>query len=252
MKKHLYAALVASLLALAPAASAAPAARAPAHPAPVDFSGVWWPKPGTADFKPDPVLTPAAQATWDEIHQSMARGLVVQDSTAACIPPGTPRLMTRVYPIQWIKYAKGYVLIHEYDNAPRWIYMDGRKAPEGDDIIPTFNGYSVGRREGDTLVVETTGFKAQSETGWPVWIQMGVKVTPQLKLVERYRLTAAGKVLEVEMTMTDPGTLAKPWVTTKKFDLKSDVDIMEYTCLADENPISFKEDGSTTFKDLPK
>lgn len=239
-------------------ATAAPVfAQAPAPPAaersaePVQLSGVWWPhQPEGADFKPDPVLTPAAKAVWDEVRGSMAQGKVVLDSTAACVPPGTPRLMTRVYPIQWIRHDKGYVLIHEYANAVRWIFMDGRKAPEGDDVIPTFNGHSVGRWEGDVLVVETTGFKAQSEGGWPVWVQMGVRVTPELKLIERYRLAADGQRLEVKLTLIEPSVFAQPWETAKAFRRRADVDIMEFTCLPDENVVAFKPDGSTTFRDL--
>jgi len=196
------------------------------------------------------VLTAPAQATWDHVRAEMKLGHVIQDSTAACVPPGTPRLMTRVYPIQWLRDDKGYVLVHEYDHQVRWIYMDGRKAPTGDDLIPSFNGYSVGHWEGAELVVDTTGFKAQSEGGWPVWIEPGVHVTPRLKLVERYRLREAGEVLEVELTMTDSDVLAKPWVAIKRFDRKHDVDLMEFTCLADENEVTFKPDGSTTFKGL--
>lgn len=217
---------------------------------PVDFTGVWWPARGTADFKPDPVLTPEAQKTWDAVRSSMAQGIVPEDSTAACVPPGTPRLMTRVYPIQWVRYDKGYVVIHEYENMLRWFYMDGRKAPTGDDLLPTFNGYSVAHWEDDTLVVETTGFKHQSDSGLQVWIQMGVKVTPKLKLVERYRLGAEGKTMEVQLTMTDPDILAKPWVSKKIFELRPNVEIMEFTCLPDENVVTYKSDGSTTFKDL--
>lgn len=250
-------ALLAGALAMMLPATGATAAAARLHAArlgaPADpFTGVWWPKPGTADFKPDPALTPAAQAEWDHVRAEMKLGRVLQDSTAACVPPGTPRLMTRVYPIQWLRADKGYVLVHEYDHQVRWIYLDGRKAPVGDDLIPSFNGYSVGRREGRELVVETTGFKPQSEGGWPVWIEPGVRVTPQLRLRERYRLLEGGRVLEVELTMTDPSVLARPWVAIKRFDRKPDVDLMEFTCLADENEVTFKPDGSTTFKGLAR
>lgn len=219
---------------------------------PVSFSGTWWPyQPEGADFKPDPELTPAARIVWDDIHRTMSQGHVVLDSTAACVPPGTPRLMTRVYPIRWIRYEKGYALVHEYGNEVRWIYMDGRNAPRGDDLIPTFNGYSVGHWDGNVLSVETTGFKTQSEGGWPIWIEMGVRVTSDLKLVERYTLARDGKSMDVEITLTDPGTFQRPWVTRKEFRLRPDVDIMEYSCLADENVVTFKKDGSTTFRGLP-
>lgn len=240
-------------VALASCTSAPSRVAAPQAQDPVSFSGAWWPRqPEGADFKPDPELTPAARKLWDEIHSSMAQGRVVLDSTAACIPPGTPRLMTRVYPIQWIRYEKGYALIHEFGNEVRWIYMDGRRAPQGDDIIPSFNGYSVGHWEGAALVVETTGFKTHSEGGWPVWIQMGVPVTSELRLIERYSLAKDGKSIEVELTMYDSSTFVRPWITHKRFDLRTDVDIMEFTCLPDENVVTFKEDGSTTFKGLPK
>lgn len=244
---------LATVCVLATVTCASEPVRAPAPQTsnPVDFSGVWWPKqPEGADFKPDPELTPAARVVWDDIRSSLAKGHVVLDSTAACVPPGTPRLMTRVYPIQWIRYEKGYALIHEFGNEVRWIYMDGRKAPAGDDLIPTFNGYSVGRWADRVLVVETTGFKTQSEGGWPVWVQMGVRVTAELTLVERYSLSADGKAMTVEITMTDPATFAQPWVSGKRFELRPDVDIMEFTCLPDENVVTFKDDGSTTFKGL--
>jgi hypothetical protein len=245
--------ILASACILAQAACASQPVDAPAarDNDPVSLSGTWWPKqPEGADFKPDPELTPAARTVWDDIRGAMAQGRVLLDSTAACVPPGTPRLMTRVYPIQWVRYEKGYVLIHEFGNEVRWIYMDGRKAPQGDDLIPSFNGYSVGRWEGRDLIVETTGLKPQSEGGWPVWIQMGVRVTPELRLLERYSLSDDGRALQVEITMDDPGTFARPWVTGKRFELRSDVDIMEFTCLPDENVVTFKDDGSTTFKGL--
>lgn len=234
-------------LAAALAIVAAPAAAQ----APPDLAGVWWPvQPEGADFKPNPPLTQKAQAEWDGIRASLAAGKVVQDSTAACVPPGTPRLMTRVYPIQWVRYPKGYLLVHEYENAVRWIYMDGRKAPIGDDLTPTFNGYSVGHWEEGALVVETTGFKDRSESGLQVWIQLGVRTTPTLKLTERYRLTDGGKGLDVELTLADPAVFARPWGTHKRYQLRPEVEIMEFTCLPDENPITFKPDGSTGFKDL--
>ncbi len=232
-------------------AMAAPALAANRDPA--DLTGVWWPvQPHGSDFKPDPPLTPAAQKDWDEVRAAMSAGKTVQDSAGSCVPPGTPRLMTRVYPIQWVRYGAGWVLIHEFENAVRWIYTDGRKPPAADDVLPAYNGYSIGHWEGRTLVVETSGFKPTSDTGRQVWIEMGVPVTPQLKLTEKYSLTDAGKGMKVELIMSDPSIFTRPWVTEKQFELKTDVEIMEFTCLADENPIEYAPDGSAGFRDFSK
>jgi hypothetical protein len=91
----------------------------------------------------------------------------------------------------------------------RNIWMDGRQLPTEIDT-PTFNGYSVGRWEGDTLVVNSHGFEDSS------WLDhFGYPHSDQMRLEERYRRTAPDR-LELVMTLTDPEIYVKPWVSSKK------------------------------------
>ena len=153
-----------------------------------NLTGVWWvtQPEGAAGFKPDPPLKPEAQLVLDEVQRLRASGLNARDKTGTCAPPGFPLILTRVYPIQVVHTEKLITIIHEYHNAVRWIWMDGRGHPQGDELIPTYYGHSIGWWEGDTLVVDTVGMNTQPD------IQPGVPHTDTLHIIERIKLTKDG------------------------------------------------------------
>ncbi len=86
----------------------------------------------------------------------------------------------------------------------RVIYMDGRPHPSGDDVRPTFLGHSVGRWEGDTLVIDSVGFNEK------LWAAGAYPNTQQLHIIERISRPNL-KTLMYEMTIDDPGAYTKPW-----------------------------------------
>jgi len=240
-----------ALIAMVAAAVAAPVLAQPAAPGglPVapkmarksgkpafNLTGVWWVNQpeGPAGFKPDPPLKPDAMKVWQDVQAARAAGENARDKTGSCAPPGLPLIMTRVYPVQIFHTPKLITMIYEYQNSVRWIWMDGRDHPRGEDLIPTYNGHSVGWWEGDTLVIDTVGMHTAPD------IQAGVPHTDKLHIVERIKLTREG--WDTEITLTDPNILEKPWVTKKTYKT-SDAELQEFVCLQEDNNFITDEHG---------
>jgi hypothetical protein len=98
----------------------------------------------------------------------------------------------------------------EYRHDWREIWMDGRSLPAPEDIYPKWNGFSVGRMDGDTLVVESAGFDDRS------WLdKLGYPHSEQMRVEERYRRLDAD-TLELVVTITDPATYSEPWQSDRK------------------------------------
>ncbi len=212
----------------------APENLAKARPkAPFDLTGSWNmlidPKTGMHQFMPLPELTPAAQAALKKHDEYSAKGLEYRDDPGACWPLGLPRMMTRFWPIQIIQLPTMVQLTTMFNNSVRWIYMDGRQHPSEDELVYTYNGHSIGRWEGDTLVVDTVGMTADHH-----WIQEGVPASEKLRVVERYRLVDGGKAFEVQFTMTDPDNWKGQWVNTKRFNREDRTDIEEHVCIYEQ------------------
>jgi hypothetical protein len=166
---------------------------------------------------------------------------VVRKETSNCMPPGMPNMMgTGQYPIEFL-FTPGRVTTH-HEAWMQWraIYTDGRGHPE--DLEPGIFGHSIGRWEGQTLVVETIGIKTITELG------AGMKHSDKLKVTERIALSPTdANTLTVEMTMEDPDALEKPYVRRLTFTRQRDWSLMEFVCAEnDRNPVD--KDGYTTFK----
>lgn len=172
-----------------------------------------------ADFKPEEVdLLPEAQAEFKR-----RRGQVGDHSPlAGCLPGGIP-LATMLSEVHKIVQTPGLILImHELDSLTRQIYTDGRKLPA--DPSPSWLGYSVGKWDGDTLVVDTVGFNDKS------WLDaMGHPRSEAMHLQERYRRRDFGH-LDVAITVDDPKTYTKPFTIKITHLLQADSDILEYVC----------------------
>ena len=174
------------------------------------------------DYKPgEIVMTPEAQRVVDERRKNN------EDlTTLHCLPMGTP-LATLVSEVQKIVQTPGLILImHELDGMPRQIYTDGRKLPANPN--PTWLGSSVGRWEGDTLVVETVGLNDR--------VQLDISGHPRseaMRMTERYRRRDVGH-LDVEFTFDDPKYYNKPFTVKVTHLLQADTDILEYVCNENE------------------
>jgi hypothetical protein len=118
-----------------------------------------------------------------------------------CVPLGIPQTFVTPYPFQIVQKPNFLVMLFEYPNTFRFIPLDGR--PHSADPDPTWMGESVGRWDGDTLVVDTIGFNEKTEVS-------GFMHTTALHVVERYRRVSAG--LEYNVTVEDPNVFRAPWV----------------------------------------
>lgn len=118
------------------------------------------------------------------------------------------------------------MIMHGLDGIPRQIYTDGRTLPV--DPSPSWLGYSIGRWEGDTFVVETTGLNDRVSLDFA-----GHPRSEAMRMTERYRRRDIGH-LDVETTFDDPGMYDKPFTVKVTHLLQPDTDILEYVCAENE------------------
>src|SRR5580658_11080937 len=200
-----------------------------------DLSGIWEAEDQTyfrdlADgLKPDDVvLTPWAQA----IQKQREERDHVDDPLGQCLPHGVPRVNTNgMFPFKIIQTLTLTVILYEQLGLFRQIFMDGRKL--GSDPNPSWLGYSTGKWDGDTLVVDTSGFNDKT------WLDTfkGRPASEMLHVQERFRRTSFGN-MEVRATINDPKAFTKPWTTTtQKMHLLLDTEILEFSCNENEKDI---------------
>lgn len=215
-----------------------------------DLSGVWQLEPahcnpsdpvGTCgqDYVGGPefgyigarLSTPLPYLPWAaELAKQRAAGMGKDDPVALCKPAGALRLLTYP-PYRKILQMPGLVVIlSERDVTFRQIFTDGRPLP--DDPNPSYNGYSVGRWEGDALVVNTIGFRDG------IWLdRRGSPLTEAGSMIERFRRTNFGN-LYVDVTINDPKAYTKPWTVELHEMLVPDTDLLEYYCQDNEKDTS--------------
>jgi hypothetical protein len=171
-----------------------------------------------ADREPAP-YQPSAAAKVMESYK--IRG--IDDPTARCLPAGIPRTsLLGLFPTQIVQTPEIIVILYEYMNASRVIHMN-EKHP--DDLVPSYMGDSVGHWEGDTLVVDITGFNDKT---WLVGT--GTFHTDKLHVVERYTRIDKDQI-KYDVTMEDPGVLTKPWVIHSNLMLREGTRVQEYICV---------------------
>jgi hypothetical protein len=191
-----------------------------------DFTGLWnrlSPKYGrniAADLKPGEIL-PWAQALVDERKEDLGKGYM----NVLCVPFGpsyTTIADTTGAEMMRIVQTPSLIVILNPDLTYRQIFMDGRKLET--DPNPAWMGYSVGRWEGDTLVVESNGYNDRT------WLDHdGHPHTDALRMVERYRRPDFGHI-ELEVTFTDPKAYARPWTVKVAAALAVDTEMLEFVC----------------------
>jgi hypothetical protein len=146
---------------------------------------------------------------------------------AHCLPMGNMQFHTHPMPRKIVQSASVIVILYEGNAGIRQIFLDGRRLPSA-DAQPWWYGYSTGRWEGDTLVVESSNFR---DGGWlDIY---GSPLTDAAKWTERFRRIDAGN-LEIEVTVDDPKAYTRPWTVTIKQRLMADADLIEFVCLENE------------------
>jgi len=178
-----------------------------------------------------PKLKPEAQKHRDAYLQAGKEGKVYRDDIGQCWPAGVPIIMTRVWPIAMIQVPTAIYMVSEFMNSLRVVYLDGRTHTDPDLVVRTFNGESVGRWEGDTLVVETKNFTNDPHH----WVDQGVPASDELRIIERIRMINNGRTLEIAMTLTDPKNWEGEWNGVRRWNRVDDHDIGEVVCLPDLN-----------------
>ena len=175
-----------------------------------------------SDFKPDErPLTPAGA---DLLRRHSQPG--VFNPSLNCLPDGVPHGDLLPEPFKIIHSRGVIVMLDEVETTFRQIFMDGRALPV--DPSPSWQGYSVGRWHGDTLVVETIGFNDLS------WLDArGTGHSTEMRVEERFRRRDYGH-LDLTITITDPKTFTRPITVSVVEELLPDTDLLEHYCLENE------------------
>jgi Family of unknown function (DUF6152) len=155
------------------------------------------------------------------------RNLLKDDPMASCLPPGGPRQFQAPYGLQIVEQPERqriFVMSGGGNRNWRLINLDARALPEGDDVSPTYYGHSVGRWEGDTLVIDSVAF---NERFW--FTNGGLPHTESMKLRERISRPDFN-TLKYEVTVTDPGAYTRPWTASFTLEWIPGQEIEEYFC----------------------
>ena len=192
-----------------------------------DLSGVWAAPGGryvqnlAADLQPGDVpYLPWAKALVDaRADGSHGR----EDPDANCLAPGVPRIDAAPPPWKIVNGNGSIVILYETFNLWRQVYMDGREPVR--DPNPMWLGYSVGRWEGDALVVDTTGFNGRA------WLdQQGKPTTEALRVTERFHRRDFGH-MDIQITIDDPKAYTRPWTVTLPVTLQQPgAELLEFIC----------------------
>ncbi len=215
----------------------------------VDLSGNGvWDLPWIRDFSnvivggdedTDAPMLPWTQAMRDYNRANQS----LYDPEGFCLPPGGPRAFGTPYPAEIIQHRDRIIIIYEGGgHVWREIHMDGRTHPEGDALNPTYFGHSVGRWEGDTLVVDTVGYNEKT------WLDYsGHMHTDQMHTLER--ITRPDRdTLHYEVTITDPGAYSAPWTIAWDIPWSEGQELADYICQENNQfLIDLKDDFGNPF-----
>jgi hypothetical protein len=196
-----------------------------------DLSGIWESAPEyfynlANDLKAgDVIMQPWAKA----VQADREAKLHQDDPLARCMPPGVPRIDMSTpdapHPFKIVQTPTLVVLLYETSSNStfRQVFLDGRPLPK--DAQPTWLGYSIGRWDGGTLVVDTTGFNGLSWTD----TTKGHPQTSAAHVTERFTRRDFGH-LEIDITIDDPKAYTKPWSAKVPAKLLPDTDLIETYC----------------------
>ncbi len=194
-----------------------------------DISGIWW----ATTYSPkilvlgggDPPLNAAGKAQYATNQAGLKNGTIVDKPRKVCSPDGVPRVLETPYPFEIFQVPKGQItMVHELNHQLRVIPLDKplRKYEEL-ALFENYNGYSVGHWEGDTLVVQSNGFKDDTfldSTGLPHSDEM----------VTTERIRKIGNQLEDVITIHDSKLYARDWQARVVYNQRNDIRIEDYSC----------------------
>jgi hypothetical protein len=192
----------------------------------IDLSGFWMPVEAVkhllnlaADLKLGSVpLLPWAEALYKERIENNAK----DHPGVRCWPSGIPEKNNIPDGLKVVQTPDVMIFLYESRTIYRQVFTDGRPLPK--DAQPTWMGYSVGRWEGETFIVDTIGQNGKT------WLDMrGLPGTESLRVIERYRRPTIGRIT-IDVTIDDPVAYAKPWDVQLAWRLVPDTDLIESIC----------------------
>jgi len=229
--------------------------RADRDPLPQELSGVVTARgettrgvavePPTATFPPDPNSAPLA--TFFDLGTNVPGGLPFKPQAAElkkqrmatnnrdnpdanCFPMGITQFHMQPQPRKIVQTPTLIIILYEANYGLRYVYMDGRSLPPQGEPQPWWYGYSVGRWEGDTLVVETNNLRGAESGPYDGWLDVrGSPYSEEAKFVERFRRPTFGK-LEIDVTVQDEKFYSKPFTVRINQRFVADEEPIEFVC----------------------
>jgi hypothetical protein len=186
-----------------------PVSNDPAHPYVLNGIPGRQPTYRVADLT-NPNLKPCAKERMRKANDDVLAGKVGYTARSSCRPAGVPGFMMFVVePIFFVQSPKEVLMIFEGDQQIRRVYLD---VPHSENPKPSWYGESVGRYDGDTLVIDTIGLNDRTTVD-----NFRTPHTEKLHVVERWKLIEGGKVLEVNLRIEDTDTFYEPWSAIQRY-----------------------------------
>jgi hypothetical protein len=210
-----------------------------------DLSGIWQPTadPGDTAGGIEGVVAPKYQINvmrdfkgatpfqpWAaELYKRRQANKMRDNPMIQCLPAGVPRLDAYIHPYKIVQTSDLIVILYESQTIFRQVFTDGRSHPA--DAEPSWLGYSIGKWEGDELVVETIGFNDKT------WLDgFGHPHSDAMKLTERFRRRDFGH-MDIAITIDDPKAYTQPIRYVQPQILQPDTELIEYICNENAKPV---------------
>lgn len=175
----------------------------------------------------------------DKRNAALKAGTPLADRSTLCLPEGLPLIMGAIFPIQILQTPGQVTVLAEFLTQTRRIHLD-KAVPALEDVSPSYYGYSVGRWEGDTLVVTTLGVREDTEF-------YEIPHSAEMKITERIKIVKPG-YLEDQIVIEDPKTLAEPYKFTYGYKRNDSYEISEYICDPKDQLVKVNADGTVSMK----
>jgi hypothetical protein len=215
---------------------------------PPELSGLFRNRPPAAPTPAPPVdpNSPPIAAFWEiganvpgglpltpwaaELKKQRMASNMIDNPDANCLPMGLTQFHMHGQPRKIMQSPGEIAIMYEANYGLRSIYIDGRSLPAQGSVQPFWYGYSVGRWEGDTLVVETNNLRGAETSPYDGWLDVrGSPYSDQAKFIERMRRPTYGK-LEIDITLEDPKAYTKPLTLRVNQQISPDDELIEFIC----------------------
>jgi len=203
-----------------------------------DLSGIYWTKQYNAKIEivggGELPFTPVGKKAYEANMAGLKDGSKEDMARTVCVPDGIPRVWANPYPFEIVYGPPGNLtILYELSHQVRVVRMNKPMPPEKELVAyPAFNGYSIGRFEGDTLVIESAGFKGSTFAD-----ATGAPQSDEMRTVERIRKISPTE-LEVLVTVHDTENYTRDWQARFLFNLRNDLRIEDYVCGEEHRDIS--------------